>query len=79
MGGVNVNVTISYSSTITPGYIRYSAIQNVSGATRQIVLPNSNNNKGTNTIIIANGITASFTYTAFDTTAANVVVFIANN
>ena len=79
LGGVNVNVTISYSSTITPGYIRYSAIQNVSGATRQIVLPNSNNNKGTNTIIIANGITASFTYTAFDTTAANVVVFIANN
>ena len=77
--GVNANVTLSYSSTITPGYIRYSAIQNLSGATRQIVLPNSNNNKGTNTIIIANGITASFTYTAFDTTAANVVVFIANN
>lgn len=79
LAGVNVNVTISYSSTITPGYVRYSAIQNISGATRQIVLPNSNNNKGTNTIIIANGVTASFTYTAFDTTAANVVVFIANN
>jgi hypothetical protein len=79
LAGVNVNVTVSYSSTITPGYVRYSAIQNLSGATRQIVLPNSNNNKGTNTIVIANGITASFTYTAFDTTAANVVVFIANN
>jgi hypothetical protein len=70
LAGVNVNVTVSYSSTITPGYVRYSAIQNLSGATRQIVLPNSNNNKGTNTIVIANGITASFTYTAFDTTAA---------
>jgi hypothetical protein len=79
LAGVNVNVTLSYSSTITPGYVRYSALQNISGATRQIVLPNSNNNKGTNTIIIANGITASFTYTAFDTTPGNVVVFIANN
>ena len=77
--GINVNVTLSYSGTITQGYVRYSAIQNLSGATRQIILPNSNNNKGTNTIIIANGITASFTFTAFDSTAANVVVFIANN
>ena len=74
----NVNVTLTYSN-ITPGYVRYSAIQNLSGASRQVVLPNSNNNKGTNTIIIANGITASFTFTAFDSTAANVVVFIANN
>lgn len=77
--GINVNVTWSYSSTINPGYVTYLALQNLSGATRQIVLPNSNNNKGSNTIIIANGITASFTFTAFDTTAANVVVFIANN
>jgi hypothetical protein len=77
--GVNVNVTWSYSSTITPGYIRYLALQNISGATRQVVLPNSNNNKGANTVIIANGITASFTFTAFDSTSANVVVFIANN
>jgi hypothetical protein len=76
---MNANVTLSFSSTITAGYTRKTFYQNYSGATRQIVLPNSVNNKGTATILIANGITASFTYTALDSTSANVAVFVANN
>jgi hypothetical protein len=76
---MNANVTLSYSSTISPGYVRRTFYQNFSGSTKQIVLPNNINNKGTNVIIIANGITASFTYTALDNTQANVAVFVANN
>ena len=76
---VNVNVTISYSDTITAGYQRHAAYKNVRPSGNvYITLPNSNNNKGTNLIPILASTTAFFTYTAIDSTSANVVVQIVN-
>ena len=77
---VNVNVTVNYTGTITPGQQRYSAFRNVTASGNvYITLPNSNNNKGTNLIPILAGTTAFFTYTAFGNTSANVAVQIVNN
>ncbi len=76
---VNVNVTVNYTSTITAGYQRYSAYRNVNPSGNvYITLPNSNNNKGTNLIPILASTTAFFTFTAFDSSSANVAVQIVN-
>jgi hypothetical protein len=76
---VNVNITVSYTGTITAGFQRYAAYRNVKASGNvYITLPNSNNNKGTNLIPILAGTTAFFTYTAYDSTSANVAVQIVN-
>ena len=75
---VNVNVAFTYFGTITAGFQRHSTYKNVSGAAVYLILPNSNNNKGTNLIAVANDSVTSMTYTAFDSTAANVVAQIVN-
>jgi len=76
---VNVNVTLSYGGTITAGFQRYAAYRNVKASGNvYITLPNTNNNKGTNLIPILANTTAFFTFTAFDSTSANVAVQIVN-
>jgi len=76
---VNVNITISFTGTITPGIQRYNAYRNVKASGNvYVTLPNSNNNKGTNLIPILASTTAFFTFTAFDSTSANVAVQIVN-
>lgn len=76
---VNVNITISYTGTITAGFQRYNAYRNVKASGNvYVTLPNSNNNKGTNLIPILASTTAFFTFTAFDSTSANVAVQIVN-
>jgi hypothetical protein len=76
---VNVNVTVNYTGTITAGFQRYTAYRNVKASGNvYVTLPNSNNNKGTNLIPILASTTAFFTFTAFDSTSANVAVQIVN-
>ena len=76
---VNVNITVSYTGTITAGFQRYAAYRNVKASGNvYVTLPNSNNNKGTNLIPILASTTAFFTFTTFDSTSANVAVQIVN-
>lgn len=74
---INVNVTYTYTS-LTTGYQRTCFIRNITGNTRYITLPNTNNNKASNLIPITANATATFTFTVIDTTDANVVVQIVN-
>jgi hypothetical protein len=75
---VNANVTFLYPAPITSGIVKTVHVKNISGATRYIILPNSNNNKGANTIPVSNGTVATFTFVPYDTTEANVAATITN-
>ena len=75
---VNANVTFLYPSPITSGIVKTIHIKNISGATQYVILPNSNNNKGANTIPVSNGTVATFTFVPYDTTEANVAATITN-
>lgn len=76
---INSNVTFLYASPITSGIAKTVHVKNISGATRYIVLPNSNNNKGSDTIPVSNGTIATFTFVPYDTTEANVAATIINS
>lgn len=77
---VNANITISYSSSIDSGSEKHIFIRNVNGSsTANIILPNSNNNKGTNVIPISAGTVASVMLLSVDTTEANVMATIINS
>ena len=75
---VNANVTFLYPAPITSGIVKTVHVKNTSGATRYMILPNSNNNKGANTIPVSNGTVATFTFVPYDTTEANVMATITN-
>jgi len=75
---INANVTFLYPSPITAGIVKTVHVKNTSGATRYIILPNSNNNKGSNTIPVTNNTVATFTFVPYDTTEANVAATIIN-
>jgi len=75
---INSNVTFLYASPITAGIVKTVHIKNISGATQYIILPNSNNNKGGNTIPVSNNTVATFTFVPYDTTEANVAATITN-
>ena len=75
---VNANVTFLYPAPITSGIAKTVHVKNISGATRYVILPNSNNNKGANTIPVSNGTVATFTFVPYDTTEANVAATIIN-
>lgn len=75
----NANVTISYN-TIFAGTEKIIYIRNVKASgTANVILPNSNNNKGTNVIPISAGTVASIMLYAPDTTSANVMAMIVNS
>ena len=76
---VNANVTFLYASPITSGISKTVHVKNTSGATQYIILPNSNNNKGANTIPVSNGTVATFTFVPYDTSEANVAITIIND
>jgi hypothetical protein len=76
---VNSNVTFLYTSPITSGIVKTVHVKNISGAIRYMILPNSNNNKGSNTIPVSNGTVATFTFVPYDTTEANVAATIIND
>lgn len=76
---VNTNVTITYAS-ITEGCDRNFVFRNFQNNTaRQIVLPNSFNNKGSATVVLAANANVFMQFIPFDTTSANVFVRITNN
>jgi hypothetical protein len=75
---VNANVTFLYPAPISSGLVKTVYVKNISGATRYVILPNSNNNKGANTIPVSNGTVATFTFVPYDTTEANVAATIIN-
>lgn len=76
---VNTNVTITYG-TITEGCDRIFVFRNFQNSTaRQIVLPNSFNNKGNATVVIAANANVFMQFIPFDTTSSNVFVKITNN
>lgn len=76
---VNTNVTITYAS-ITAGCDRNFVFRNFQNNTaRQIVLPNSFNNKGSTTVVLAANANVFMQFIPFDTTSANVFVKITNN
>lgn len=75
---INTNVTITYS-TITTGAERQLVLKNYQdGTDRQIVLPNSFNNKGNVTIPLGANSSMLLHFIPFDTTSANVYVNITN-
>lgn len=75
----NANVTLSYNS-IFAGTEKVIYIRNVKASgTANVILPNSNNNKGTNVIPISAGTVASISLYATDTTSANVMAIIINS
>lgn len=76
---VNANVTFLYPSPISAGISKTVHVKNISGATQYVILPNSNNNKGGNTIPVSNGTVATFTFMPYDTTEANVIATIIND
>jgi len=75
---VNANVTFLYPAPITSGITKTVHVKNISGATQYVILPNSNNNKGANTVPVSNGTVATFTFVPYDTTEANVAATITN-
>jgi len=76
---VNTNVTITYAS-ITEGCDRNFVFRNFqNGTARQIVLPNSFNNKGASTVVLTANANVFMQFIPFDTTSANVFVKITNN
>lgn len=76
---MNVNTTISYAS-ITTGCERVLVLRNLpDGTAREVVLPNSFNNKGTSTIPIGANANVMFQFIPFDTTESNVYVNITNS
>jgi hypothetical protein len=72
-------VTFLYASPITSGIVKTVHVKNISGATRYIILPNTNNNKGSNTIPVSNGTVATFTFVPYDTSEGNVAATIIND
>jgi len=76
---INANATFSYPGPITSGLVQTIYVKNISGATRYMILPNGNNNKGSNTIPVSDGTVATFTFVPYDTTEANVVATIIND
>jgi hypothetical protein len=76
---VNTNVTITYTS-ITEGCDRVFVFRNFQNNTaRQIVLPNSFNNKGNATVVLSANANIFMQFIPFDTTSSNVFVKITNN
>ena len=76
---VNANVTFLYPAPISSGIVKTVHVKNISGATRYMILPNSNNNKGGNIIPVANNTVATLTFVPYDTTEANVLATIIND
>jgi hypothetical protein len=77
--GVNVNVTIGYS-TISTGVERMLIIRNRNdGVVRQITLPSAFNNKGSATILVGANSSAMLHFIPLNTDTANVYVNITNN
>lgn len=75
----NVNISVTYSN-VSSGQTYYVAIRNRNASrTANVILPNSNNNKGSNVVTIAAGVTSSFVFRSFDDTSANVVVTATNS
>jgi hypothetical protein len=72
---INSTVTISYAN-VTAGSTKMLVFKNASGSSRNVVLPNTNNNNGTTTNAVADGRTAFFQFICFDSTSANVAVMI---
>jgi hypothetical protein len=73
--GINSTVTVSYANVVA-GSTKMLVFKNASGSSRNVVLPNTNNNKGATTNAIADGSTAFFQFICFDSTNANVAVMI---
>ena len=71
-------MTFLYPAPITSGITKTIHVKNISGATQYVILPNSNNNKGANTVPVSNGTVATFTFVPYDTTEANVAATITN-
>ena len=76
---INANVTVNVAATISSGIQKHLVIRNVNGSTQYVTLPSSKNNKNSNLIAVASGVTATFILTSFDSTAGNITAFIANN
>lgn len=76
---INSNISITYSGNINVGVEKRYFIKNVGSSAANIILPNSNNNKASNVILVNAGVVSSLTLTAIDETAANVVATIINN
>jgi len=75
---INASTNINYTD-ITGGVNRDVFIRNVTSTTKYIILPTSNNNKGSSNIAVAGNTTVLFSFVAFDATSANVVIMITNN
>ena len=76
---MNADVTFFYPTPITAGISKTVHVKNISGATQYVILPNSNNNKGGDTIPVANNTVATLTFVPYDTTEANVLATIIND
>lgn len=76
---INSNITVSYGGAIDSGVEKKYFIRNVGGSSANIILPNSNNNKASNVILINSGAVASLTLTSLDTTSANIMAIIVND
>lgn len=76
--GVNVNVTIGYS-TISVGVERILIVKNQNdGVIRQITLPSAFNNKGSATVLVGANSSAMLHFIPLNTDSANVYVNITN-
>lgn len=76
---ITSNLSILYPGTIQSGIQKMLSIQNTSGSTVYVSLPNSTNNKGANVFPINAGITATVTFFSYDDTSANVTSVIVND
>lgn len=76
---INANVTVNVATPIISGIQKHLVLRNVNGSTQYVVLPNTKNNKNSNLIAIASGVTATLILTSFDSNINNIVAFIANN
>lgn len=69
----NANVAITYSATGNVGKESKLFLQNIAGANIYVTLPNTKNNIGANTFQQSNGTVSTLTFTAMDSSNANVV------
>ena len=76
--GVNVNVTIGYSTIVT-GVERMLIVKNQNdGVVRQITLPSAFNNKGSTIILVGANSSAMLHFIPLNTDSANVYVNVTN-
>lgn len=76
---INANVTVTFGGTIVAGVEKQLAIRNLAATTQYVIMPNANNNKGSNTIPIASNTIAFITSTSLDDTSANVISLVTND